>query len=98
MTSLLASVRTEEEARLALVGGADIIDLKEPALGALGRLDDDTIRACLGAVAGLRPVSATIGDMPLDPGAIVAAARAMAALGVDIVKIGLFEGHVQGTL
>lgn len=98
MTDLLASVRTPEEALAALAGGADIIDLKEPARGALGRLPDAMIRAILAALAARRPTSATIGDQPLLPAPVLAAVRAMAATGVDIVKLGLFEGDAHATL
>jgi uncharacterized protein (UPF0264 family) len=98
MTRLLASVRSAEEAVIALAGGADFIDLKEPATGALGRLPDAIIRTCVATVAGRRPVSATIGDMALEPCPVLAAVRDMAALGVDIVKIGIFDGEVVRTL
>lgn len=98
MTRLLASVRAPEEARRAVDGGADIIDLKEPAQGALGRLSDATIAAILGAVAGRRPTSATIGDLPLAPAPVLAAVRAMAATGVDIVKLGMFAGDAAATV
>jgi uncharacterized protein (UPF0264 family) len=43
-------------------------------------------------VAGRRPVSATVGDLPMRPELLLAAARATAATGVDIVKIGFFQG------
>ena len=36
MTRLLVSVRSAEEAEIALAGGADVIDVKEPRRGALG--------------------------------------------------------------
>jgi len=98
MIRLLASVRTAEEAMIADAGGAEIVDLKEPAQGALGRLPDATIRAILDALAGRRLTSATIGDMPLHPGTVPAAVRAMAAAGVDIVKLGIFAGDVEATL
>ena len=98
MTLLLASVRSPAEALLAMENGADIIDLKEPAAGALGRLPDDIIAEMLKTVAGRRPISATIGDLPLAPSPVVAAARAMAATGVDIVKLGMFEGDAAATL
>jgi uncharacterized protein (UPF0264 family) len=97
MIRLLASVRAVEEAVIAEAGGADIIDLKEPAQGALGRLPDGTIRAILRALDGRRLASATIGDMPLDARAVPAAVRAMAATGVDIVKLGVFQGDVAAT-
>jgi dihydroneopterin aldolase len=98
MTKLLASVRTSGEAQRAIAGGADIIDLKEPAQGALGRLPDATIAAIRHAVAGRRPISATIGDLPLAPAPVLAAVRAMAATGVDIVKLGIFAGDAEATL
>jgi (5-formylfuran-3-yl)methyl phosphate synthase len=98
MTLLLASVRTPDEARRAIAGGADIVDLKEPAQGALGRLPDATIAAIRHAVAGRRPTSATIGDQPLAPVPVSAAVRAMAATGVDIVKLGMFDGDAAATV
>lgn len=39
MTQLLVSVKSTEEALIALEAGVDIIDLKDPANGALGALD-----------------------------------------------------------
>jgi (5-formylfuran-3-yl)methyl phosphate synthase len=98
MTKLLASIRSPAEAAIAIAGGADIIDLKEPAAGALGRLPEDVLRACLATVAGRRPVSATIGDLPLAATPVLAAARAMAETGVDIVKLGIFAGDASATI
>lgn len=62
MAKLLVSVRSAEEALAALVGGADLIDVKEPARGAMGKSDDDTIAAVIEAVAGRVPVSAAMGE------------------------------------
>lgn len=59
---LLVSVRSAAEARSALAGGADLIDVKEPTRGPLGRADDATIREVVGAVEGRRPVSAALGE------------------------------------
>jgi len=69
---LLVSVRSAAEAAAALAGGADLIDVKEPARGALGRADDATIAAVIECVAGRRPVSAALGElaphaMPVTP-------------------------------
>ena len=52
MTKLLVSVRCAEEATAALAGGADIIDVKEPRRGSLGRADDRVIREVMEVVAG----------------------------------------------
>jgi dihydroneopterin aldolase len=97
MTGLLASVRSAAEAALAIAGGADIIDAKEPAAGALGRVEGDVLRAILREVAGRRRVSATIGDLDLRPTAVAAAVEATAAGGADIVKIGVFPGALEAT-
>lgn len=98
MTKLLASVRSAAEARQAVAGGADIVDLKEPAAGALGRLPDAAIHEILHAIGGRRPASATIGDMELSPPSVLSAVQRMAAAGVDIVKFGVFAGDILGTL
>jgi (5-formylfuran-3-yl)methyl phosphate synthase len=59
---LLVSVRSVEEARSALEGGAALIDVKEPSRGALGRADADVIDAIVAVVGGQRPVSAALGE------------------------------------
>jgi len=90
MTGLLASVANAAEARLALQIGFDIIDLKGPAAGALGALPATTLRAVVDETRGRRPVSATIGDLPMVPDVLVRAVRVVAATGVDYVKVGCF--------
>ncbi len=59
---LLVSVKNAEEAMAALAGGADLIDAKDPAAGALGAVSLDVLRDIHSTVAGLRPVSAALGD------------------------------------
>jgi len=81
MTLLLASVTGAGEAEIALAHGADIIDLKDPAQGALGALEPMAVRATLAAIAGRRPVSAVIGDLPMQPDIIYRAVEDMAAAG-----------------
>jgi uncharacterized protein (UPF0264 family) len=88
--AFLASVTSAEEADIACEAGADVIDCKDPSAGALGALDALTVREIVARIAGRLPVSATIGDLPAEAGALVAATAAMAATGVDIVKIGFF--------
>lgn len=63
MTRLLVSVRDPQEARVALAAGADLIDIKEPSLGSLGRASDEVIAAVLREVAGRRPVSIALGEL-----------------------------------
>ena len=90
----LASVRTPEEARQALSGGAGIIDCKDPEKGALGALTSPQIHAIVKAISERVLVSATIGDLPSDGAVMVKAARAVAATGADIVKVGFFGDGV----
>src|SRR3990172_11576937 len=92
MTLFLASVRDAAEAEMAIGAGADIIDLKDPGQGALGALAPDTIAACVRRIAARAPVSATIGDLPLQGEVVRNAVLATAGLGVDYVKLGLFPG------
>jgi dihydroneopterin aldolase len=89
---MLASVASAAEARIAVAAGADIIDFKDPRAGALGALPAATIRRAVAAVAGARPTSATVGDLPMEPGPLRAAVEATAGTGVDYVKVGLFPG------
>jgi (5-formylfuran-3-yl)methyl phosphate synthase len=96
MTKMLVSVRNVDEALLAAAGGADFIDLKEPRAGALGGLPTITIAAVVAALrqSGSRlPVSATIGDLPMQPLApVLSQVLAVAACGVDYVKVGIERG------
>lgn len=90
MTRVLASVANLEEACQAYSEGADIIDLKNPSAGALGALPLSVIATITAKLSGVTPLSATIGDIPMYPDAIVTAVKAVAATGVDYVKIGFF--------
>ncbi len=69
---LLVSVRDAIEAEAALRGGADVIDVKDPALGSLGRADAAVIAAIVAQVAGRAPVSAALGELLDDDGGIPA--------------------------
>lgn len=93
---ILGSVRSVAEARILLANKVDIIDLKEPRLGALGALPRATARAILSAVAGRARSSATIGDIAAHSPALQERIERTAALGVDYVKVGLFAGGAPG--
>ena len=92
MTKLLASVASEEEARIAAACRVDIIDLKNPRAGALGALPLATVRAIVAGRTADIPLSATVGDLPLESNIVRSAVVAMTATGVDYVKIGFFPG------
>ncbi len=91
MALFLASVANAGEAEIAVRGGADLIDFKDPAKGALGALDHICVRSGVEAVAGRRSTSAVAGDLPMDPDSLALAVKSMGETGVDYVKIGLFD-------
>ena len=90
MTAMLASVTGPEEAEIAIAGGADIIDMKDPAGGALASLPLARVEETVAAVDLRRPTSAVTGDPAMEPDAVAAAVQKIAATGVDYVKVGLF--------
>ncbi len=93
MTRLLASVATLDELALAARGGVDILDLKDPKAGALGAWPLDGIARAVSVARSWPvrpPLSATVGDLPMDPAAVVERVAETWACGVDFVKIGLF--------
>ncbi len=90
MSKMLASVANLKEALFIQQMGVDIIDLKQPAHGALGALSVSDVRQIIKKLEGKTPLSATIGDLPLNPEIIYSAVKTMAETGVDYVKIGLF--------
>lgn len=95
MTGMLASVNSLEEARLVMAEDVDIIDLKEPALGSLGGLDVQQVSKIVNHINGERPVSATIGDLPMQPELMFNAVKEMAETGVNFIKIGFFASENQ---
>jgi len=82
---LLVSVADAREARAARVGGADVIDAKNPRRGTLGAVSEATLRAIRAAAS--RPFSAALGD---EGGTAILARRARVAaqLGATYVKVG----------
>jgi (5-formylfuran-3-yl)methyl phosphate synthase len=91
---MLASVMNVAEAQLALAGGADVIDIKDARAGALGAASLQESALIIKAVRALNdaPISATVGDLPMEPSVLCAACAERAALGVDYVKLGLMPG------
>lgn len=90
---LLASVASLAELNRAYAVGADILDLKDPAAGALGAWAPDMLAEAVQRWRMWphpRPLlSATIGDHPLEPDILRAATLRTAKTGVPLVKIGL---------
>jgi uncharacterized protein (UPF0264 family) len=87
---LLVSVTDAHEARVAVEGGVDIVDVKNPAEGSLGAPGPGVIEDVRAVVPPERPVSAAIGDLPNLPGTAALAAVGAARSGAAYVKVGLF--------
>lgn len=86
---LLVSVVSAEEARRAVAGGADIIDVKDPGEGALGAPAPRVLSEVVSAVGAAAPVSVALGDMPNLPHTAALAARGAVLSGAAYVKVGL---------
>jgi uncharacterized protein (UPF0264 family) len=88
--ALLVSVRNPLEARAAVAGGCDVLDIKEPARGPLGMADREMMEQIADSAAACRggaplPVSAALGELV----EWLAPARAFAVpRGIDYVKLG----------
>ena len=96
MTQLLVSVKNSEEAMLALAAGVDIIDLKDPSVGALGALDSAITKEIMCLVSGQKQllatqVSATVGEHHLSVNALMADIQTRVDAGVDIIKIAVSD-------
>jgi uncharacterized protein (UPF0264 family) len=88
--ALLVSVRNALEARAAVVGGCDLLDIKEPNRGPLGMADAEAMTAVAqcavdcGATGRSLPCSAALGELiewPREP-------EFSPALGIGYVKFG----------
>ncbi len=86
---LLVSVVSAEEARRAVAGGADIVDVKDPGEGALGAPAPAVVSEVAQVVGGAVPVSVALGDLPDLPHTAALAARGAALSGAAYVKLGL---------
>jgi dihydroneopterin aldolase len=87
MTQLLISVKNVAEALLALEAGTDIIDLKDPNIGALGALDMAISANIVQLIGGATIVSATVGEQHTCLNELITEIKARAEIGADIIKI-----------
>ncbi len=87
-TQLVISVRGPDEALVALEAGADVIDVKEPALGSLGAASPATLAAVVRRVAGRVPLSAALGELR----------DVVAAAGVDAAGKDSLAQHIPAEL
>ncbi len=88
-TKLLVSVTNVEEALIALDAGVDIIDLKDPKVGALGALPANIILEVTTAIDKRAVISATVGENHSDIAGLIKTIGQTSALGVDVIKIAM---------
>jgi uncharacterized protein (UPF0264 family) len=84
---LLVSVSNPDEARSAMLGGADIVDAKDPSMGALGAVGLDAFARIRAVVDPSRLMTAALGDADGGPGC-AALARGFVTRGAALVKVG----------
>ena len=94
MSLMLASVANVREAEIVFSAGVDIIDIKDPAKGALGAVECNVVKDIVKKIAGRSLISATVGDLPMQGKYIMDAVTSMAATGVNIVKVGVFAENI----
>jgi uncharacterized protein (UPF0264 family) len=87
---LLVSVTDDAEARLAVAGGVDVVDVKNPAEGSLGAPAPRVIAQVRAVLPAELPLSVAIGDLPSLPGTAALAALGAVRCGADYVKLGLW--------
>ena len=88
---VLVSVVSLAEARIAIQGKADIIDIKNPSEGSLGAQFPWLIKEIIDEIRGSGVLcSATLGDLPFLPGTASLAALGAAVCGADYIKAGLY--------
>ena len=87
---LLVSPENIEEVEIALRGGVDIIDVKNPAEGSLGANFPWVIAEANKVINGRKMLSATIGDFDYKPGTAALAALGAAVSGANYIKVGLY--------
>jgi uncharacterized protein (UPF0264 family) len=79
------SVHSQDEAEAALLGGVDLVDVKDPTEGPLGAPEPATLESIRSVVRG--PLSAALGEG--SPGTLALAALGAALSGADYVKVAL---------
>lgn len=102
---LLISIAAISEVEAALTGGAQILDVKNPARGSLGPADPRVVRAARGIAPLNVPVSAALGDRlpdsPSCPHRLADLAFRLQSSGAAILKVGLAGirmGHAVAAL
>jgi uncharacterized protein (UPF0264 family) len=89
VAKLLVSVRSAIEAQAAVVGGAAIVDVKEPSHGPLGRASWSVWSAVRAVVPGSIPLSVALGELTEWLGGEPERIPRSAWSGIEFCKLGL---------
>jgi len=95
---LMVSVQDLTEAREAVAGGADIVDVKNLREMVVGSNFPPVIREVRGAFPKHIHVSVTLGVVPNQAGTVALAVYGAAALGATSVKVGFVESDYDTAL
>lgn len=90
---LLVSAINLTESKEAIMGGADILDIKNPKEGSLGANFPWIIKEISQYVNKSKVISTTVGDVDYKPGTVSLAALGCVVSGSDYVKVGLYGTH-----
>ena len=96
MSKVLGSIKNLDEAKTLLDSAIDIIDLKDPSKGALGKLEDSEINLILEFINKKKLTSSTVGDLPNDESIITDTVQDISETNVDFIKIGVYgKNYIQ---
>ena len=98
MSKILASIQNISEAEILINSGIDIIDLKDPSKGALGKLNNSDIEEIINFIAKKKLTSSTIGDLPNNKDLISKNVSDLSVTDIDFIKIGVFDNNYIKTL
>lgn len=98
MPKILASVKNLNETKALIHTKVDIIDLKDPSNGALGRLNITNINKILDFAYPYKITSSTIGDLPNDLTLIRNNVDEISNTNINFIKIGVYDKSYIKTL
>ena len=98
MPKILASIKDLSEAKILINTDIDIIDLKDPLKGALGRLSEQDIIDIIKFIDKKKLTSSTVGDLPNNEALISKNVNEISATAVDFIKIGVYDNFYINTL